>query len=416
MALTRRYCVTGLLAAPALLSLARRAAAAAVDVAGPEDLAAALRQAAPGSRLRLAPGEYGALAMKGLGSRSGAPVTLAAADPGRPPRLARMDLREASNLVLEGLHFEYRFARDDAKKIRPFQIVDSRGVTVADCRFDGDLARGVSAVDDGHGFGFGLTVRGTAGFRLTGTTFRDFFNGLHVNRSRDITVAGNEIRAMRMDGMKFAEVQDVRIEGNYIHDFNRSLDSEDHADMIQFWTNKTKAPSANVVIRGNLLSSGKGWFTQSIFMRNEEVDTGRAGREMFYRNILIEENAILNAHLHGITVGEADGLTIRNNTIVRNAGSQGARPNPNLWTPRINVAEISRDVTITGNVVARIEGWEGQSGWRVAENFTVQDRSKTEAGYYAAVFAGDPADPAGFAYRKGGPLDGAGIGARRFQR
>ena len=56
-------------------------------------------------------------------------------------------------------------------------------------------------------------------------------------------------------------------------------------------------------------------------MRNEMVDTGGAGDEMFYRNITIEDNVIYNAQVHGITVGETHGLTIKNNTILRNQAS-----------------------------------------------------------------------------------------------
>ena len=123
--------------------------------------------------------------------------------------------------------------------------------------------------------------------------------------------------------MNFAQVERVRIEANHIHDFNRVLESPDHADMIQFWTNGTTSPSSDITIRGNILNSGAGWFTQSIFMRNELVDSGKAEAEMFYRNVIIEDNVIINAHLHGISVGETAGLKIANNTVIRNARSQG---------------------------------------------------------------------------------------------
>ena len=43
-------------------------------------------------------------------------------------------------------------------------------------------------------------------------------------------------------------------------------------------------------------------------MRNEMVDQGKAGLEMYYQNITIENNVIYNAQTHGITVGETTGL------------------------------------------------------------------------------------------------------------
>lgn len=412
---SRRSFLGGLAAGSGLWVLPQATSAGSQDVSGPEALALALESVAPGTTLRLAPGDYGGLGFRRGGGAAGAPVTLAAADPAHPPRFDRMDLREVAHLVLEGLQFDYTFSAADKIYFRPFTVVDSRDVTIHGCLFDGDCARGVSAVDDGFGWAFGLGVTEVVGFAIEGCEIRDFFRGLVVARCRDVTVLGCDLHDLRMDGMNFAQVQNVRIEGNQIHDFNRSLDSKDHADMIQFWTNGTDAPSTDIVIRGNLLASGQGWFTQSIFMRNEEVDKGRAGDGMFYRNILIEENVIANAHLHGISVGETDGLVIRQNTVLRNALSEGEADNPPLWTPMIRVAEKARNVYITGNIVAKIVGYEGQTDWQVSDNLFVQDRTRMEAGFYDKVFTGSPADPATLRYLAGGPADGTGIGAARLQ-
>lgn len=416
---TRRR-LLGTLAATAGATLlpARLTAQVPVDIPGPEALATALAAATPGTVLRLAPGDYGGLGFRRGGGAAGAPVTLAAADPARPPRFDRMDLREVAHLVLEGLHFDYAFAAGDAIHIRPFGIVDSRDITIRNCLFDGDQARGVSAVDDGFGWGYGLGVTSIAGLVIAGCEIRDFHRGLVVLLCRDVAIMDNDLHDLRSDGMNFVQVQGVRIEGNHIHDFRASLDPAnlDHRDMIQFWTTGTDAPSTDIVIRGNLLASGRGAWTQSIFMRNEEVDQERAGREMFYRDVLIEENVISNAHLHGISVGETDGLVIRHNTILRNPLSEGRKDNPPLWTPRINVSSAARDVTIAANVVAAISGHEGQADWRVADNVTVQDRTRMEAGFFGVLFEGQPADPASLRYRPGGPLDGAGIGAAMLQR
>jgi len=215
--------------------------------------------------------------------------------------------------------------------------------------------------------------------------------------------------------MDFAQVSRVLIEGNHVHDFDRSLTSGDHADMIQFWTNGTEAPSIDVTIRGNLLASGAGAFTQSIFMRNDQVDRGLASFEaMAYRNLRIESNVIINAHLHGITVGESDGLVIANNAVLRNALSEGEDDNPGLWTPQIRVSPASRDVEVLRNVSIKVTGFEDQRDWRLEGNLVAQDRAPSEPGHYARLFAGmpagDPRDPATFAPRPNGPLDGTGIG------
>jgi parallel beta-helix repeat protein len=155
-------------------------------------------------------------------------------------------------------------------------------------------------------------------------------------------------------------------------------------------------------------------------MRNEMVDSRGAGKEMFYRNILIEENVILNAHLHGITVGETDGLVIRNNTVVRNAKASGEGGKPSLWTPRIKAAKASKNVRIERNVTAAVDGLDGQRDWVVADNLLVQDRSRMKPGFYALVFGpaalSAPELIESFTPLPGGPLDGTGIGAALLRK
>ncbi|WP_146592175.1 right-handed parallel beta-helix repeat-containing protein [Puniceibacterium confluentis] len=381
--------------------------------------AAALQEALAatpgGGRIVLAGGVYGVLALRGRSAPDSAPLVLRSADPANPARFSGLELRDMRNVILENVVFDYSFRPGDMLHLRPFQVLNSRGVTIRGALFDGDLARGRSAVDDGFATGFGLGVTGSTGVTLENSEIRGFYRGLVVHDSRQVLVRGNDLHGLRMDGMNFAQVRDLRIEANHIHDFARALDSGDHADMIQFWTNGTTAPSRDIVIRGNLLNSGQGWYTQSIFMRNDLVDRGLAGPAMFYRNVLIEGNMILNAHLHGITVGETDGLVIRNNTVVRNARSEGAAENPALWTPQIRVAEGSRDVAIQRNVTAKLSGPGSQPDWQVADNLFVQDRDRMGPGFYGTVFGPEalsrPDRPASFAPHPGGPLDGSGIGA-----
>ena len=400
------------------LGLMSTAQAETVPVATPAALQQALLAVAPGDVLVLGAGDYGQLDLRGLVMPQDRPVVLRGADDGAV-RFSGMQLRDVGGLVLENLSFDYSFAPGDPPHLRPFQIINSRGVTIRGALFDGDVARSVGPDSDGYGTAFGLSVRGSAQVTIEAVEIRGFFRGLVVSESRDLVVRGNDLHDLRMDGMNFAQVEDVLIEGNHIHDFARALASGDHADMIQFWTNGTETPSRDIVIRGNVLNSGGGWWTQSIFMRNELVDQGLAGAGMFYRNVLIEQNVIINAHLHGITVGETDGLIIRNNTVIRNARSEGADDNVALWNPRISVSAAARDVQILRNVVSRIAGVEGQADWVVADNVFVQDQGRLGEGLFydlafVAARTGDPQDLGAFSYLPGGPLDGTGIGASRL--
>jgi parallel beta-helix repeat protein len=385
------------------------------EITSPEELLEALNTVPPDTVLNLSAGNYGVLTLDGLQATASEPLVLQSADPSDPARFSGMVLRDVRGLVLKNLVFDYSFGSSDPNHFRPFQILDSQSVLIKGAVFDGDVATGMTPDKNGYPTGFGLGVRNSAGITVEDSEVENFLRGIVVRGSTEVTIKNNDIHSIRSDGMNFAQVTSVLIEGNHIHDFNRSLTSADHADMIQFWTNGTTAPSRDVVIRGNVLNSGDGLYTQSIFMRNELVDTGQAGDEMFYRDVTIEDNVIINAHLHGITVGETDGLIIRNNTVVRNARSERADDNPPLWTPQIRVVEASRDVQIQRNVTSKITGYARQPDWIVRDNLMVQDRGRMEPGFYDLVFMnareGDPSDLASFAPRPGGPLDGTEIGA-----
>ena len=181
--------------------------------------------------------------------------------------------------------------------------------------------------------------------------------------------------------------------------------------MIQFWTASTSRASENVVIRGNILDSAEGSSTQSIFMRNELIERGQAGDEMRYTNFLIEDNLIRNAHIHGIRIGESDGLTIRNNTLLHNAASGD---DGGVSEPAIRVSWASENVVVENNVAHDIVA--ENPGFTLQNNVMVQRDDPALANYYDALFVNADSDDltgtAELAALPGGMLETAGIGAR----
>lgn len=381
------------------------------------ELQKALSNASKGGDITLAPGDYGALSISTLKASPGTPLLLRSVDPAHPARFSEMTLRDVQNVTIDSVDFDYTYQPRDKIYLRPFQILSSTGVTIRNSLFDGDLWHGGGVTDDEFPTAIGLSVRSSSDVTLEDNEIRRFNRGTVISQSQNVIVRGTDMHTIRKDGMNFTEVTSVLIEKNHIHDFARSADSKDHADMIQFWTNQTQSPSRDIVIRDNLLNSGQGLYTQSIFMRNDQVDRGLAGYEMFYRNITIENNLIINAHLHGITVGETDGLIIRNNTVVRNSKSEGKKKNVALWVPQIRVNSASRSVLLSHNITSKIVGPDGQLDWRVEDNFFVQDRMRNKAGFYGQVFSpsvlSDPSRPEAFLPKKGGLLDGAKLGAQQ---
>ena len=388
------------------------------SVSNLNELYDALATATGGETILLAAGNYGDMALTGRSGFDTAfarTVTIASADPGNPAVITGLDVRGAQNLAFDGITFDYTFAPGDEIYYRPFSVSGSQNIAIRNSIFDGDVATGVSAVSDGYGYAVGLSFRDTAGVTIENNEFFDFNRGLGVSQSSDVVVRGNDIHDIRMDGMNFAEIAGALIENNYIHDFRGSANSLDHCDMIQFWTNRTDSPSTDITIRNNHLDIGNGTPTQSIFMRNEEVDSGRAGSEMLYQNILIEDNVIINGHLHGITVGETAGLTIRSNTVLHADGGSVDGVDSSVEIPQINVSAASKNVVIGNNAVADIKGFSGQPDWTVAKNAFVQDQDPQGFGFYGDVFLASSMNATdgvhAFSALQGGMLDRLDAGA-----
>jgi hypothetical protein len=359
-----------------------------INVAGIAEFQSALAVAKPGDILRLAPGDYGELALNGDDKphlKFSGEVTIAAKDPTRKPRFERTALTSVSNITFSDVLIDYDFQPETEPKFRYITITNSNNVTIKNSVIDGDNTRDTQTVADGYGTGIAIGVNNSTGVTIRNNRIFTWHRGAVFARSHQITVADNEFYDLRSDGIDFAGVTDVVISGNHFRDFRRSPASKDHPDMIQFWTRGTNLQTVNVTISDNYLDAGKGDATQSIFMRNEEVDTGRAGSEMYYKNIRIEGNLIRNGHLHGITLGEVDGLTIANNTLMQRVSSKvGGK----ISVPLINISKRAENVTVVNNIFPRQSQSlkVAPSNWNISSNFVAQRDIPTRPDYYDNIF------------------------------
>lgn len=363
---------------------------ATIAVSSLAELISALSQVKGGETILLAGGDYGRLALTGqTGINLNFPddVKIASADPEHPAVFSGLDVRNTKNLTFEDVVFDYQYTAGDPIHLRPFSITGSENITIKNSIFDGDVATGISEIDDGYGYAIGLSIRNSSDVTIEGNEFFNFHRAATFSDSHDLIVRDNNIHSIRMDGFNFSAVQKVLIEDNHFHNFITSKDSTDHSDMIQFWTAGTSVPSTDITIRNNHLDVGEGGWTQSIFMRNEVVDRGQAGYEMFYQNILIEGNVIYNGHLHGITLGEANNVVIRENSVLWADSTTpiGTAVAP-VNVPTIRVSGGSTNVEIYQNATAGIFGWQGQPSWNVFSNAIVQGQDSTAPGYYGDVF------------------------------
>lgn len=426
-----------LLALPAALAGASPTAdvpaapSSTVPVADDAALAAALATAAPGSVIALAPGRYGPLLLRDEpeAPATRGPLTLRSADPARPAAFPRILVRGVSGLTIENVvvspEQDRSLGRPERDRARAVSLLGVRDIVVRGVDFAGARLDMPDDPHHGYGTGIGLWVGdGSRDVRVEENLFRDWHRAGVFHSSSGIVLRGNDVTAIRSDGFDFAQVTDVLVEANRIGDF-ASVPQEqtsDHRDMIQFWTNGTERPSARITIRGNLLMSGTGVESQSIFIRNELVDTGQAGDEMFYRDFTIEDNVIHNAHVHGIRVGEIHGLAIRRNTVLHNADGGSGRP---VHVPTIRVTAAATGVEITDNIAHAIGTGTPRADipedWRITGNLIVQRKDPSRPGHYGQVFVNALADglarPEDLAVRPGGAAEApdAGAPATRFE-
>ena len=393
----------------------------ATSVNSAEDLWAALQTAKAGTVIELAPGNYGHLGINARWNHHWASfdgeVTIRSADPNKPATFSSISMLDVDNLTIDGVVVDYETPKGlTAKQIeedKAVQVRDSTNITFRNSVFDGDVLDNPSSPRDGLPVGLGLSIRWSENVLIENNEFLEWRTAGSFLTSSDVVVRGNDVHTIRVDGFTFVAVQDFLIEDNHLHDFAAKDGLGDHRDMIQFWTAGTTTPSKDIVIRDNYLDSGDGPWTQSIFMRNEAVDgEGGAGKEMFYRNILIENNTIYNGHLHGITVGETDGLTIVNNTLLHNpdAGDGG-----NVSRPRINVVDDALNVRITKNIAENVNASSG-----AFDNLRVQNRNPDADNYYGKLFidalSGGDSDLAELKGLAGGIVKKGGYGSSLTDR
>jgi hypothetical protein len=303
------------------------------SVSNVTQLTAALAAAAGGDRIELAGGNYGFMTPKNQFSSD---VTIVSANPANPAFFTGINIKTASHLIFDGILFDYTYASGDPSTLRKFDINSSSFITIRNSIFSGDTASG------GSGTGFGLSVWFSDNIVIEHNECLVWGRAIGVHESNNVAIRGNNIHSFSGDAIQMSGVVGMMIEDNWIHAAASPLS---HDDMIQLFNPAGGTRSENITIRGNFLDVGTGESVQLIFMGNESIGLGFDARA--YRDILIEDNVIYGAFVHGISVGEADGLVVQNNTLLHD-GHATSGPN---WIPQININSVSRNVVNAKNII-----------------------------------------------------------------
>lgn len=351
-------------------------------VSNQQELESALEQSTGGETILLESGNYGSLDLRGMNFTS--EVTIKSADPKDFAVIENVYMKDSSNISFDSLDFDFKTENGAHTN---FYVWSSTGISVSNSNFDGDTEKDVDSDLFGGPAGVAFKAFQSADITFENNKVESYQSGPTIIYSDDVSITNNELVGLRTDGIVVVASNGVLMEANHIHSFRSVAGSGEHIDSIQLFSSQQTEPSTDITIRGNFIDRGDGNFTQSIFIRNEAVDAGGAGEEMFYRNILIEDNIIFNAHSHGITVGETDGLTIRNNTVLFSEGADGS----SFSEPSIRVSDGATNVVIEDNIADRVTANE-EGGHQVSGNILVQHNDPAADNYIGDLFVNALAD------------------------
>ena len=312
-------------------------------------LTAALANARGGETFALAAGTYSEVALK---SRTFAtPITITSADATRPATVQHIALSGSSGVnftnidIGSALAAGEKIGSDTAAGI----ISNSSKITFDHVHVHGSMDNNAS--NDRYG----LSFRGSSAIKITNSSFEQLTRAALFGTSNDILVQNNSFTHLRSDGLDFAAVQNVTVDGNYFHDY--SPIAGDHPDAIQFWTSGTKVSSSDITITNNQIQFGGAQGAQGIFL-NDEVG------KLPYKRVTIDNNMVyVVAGYNGIYVANGEDVAVTNNSVLSNPSDR--------YKLRIDLGTIKRG-TVANNV-ADILLTGSLKGVGVADNLWVQD-------------------------------------------
>lgn len=382
---------------------------AATIVTNDAQLAAAIDNASGGDVIQLQSGTY---VLPEITKKFAQQVTITSLNANAPALISgRFEIRGGKNITIDGLKFKADFPPSAPEYLWFVRVVDeSQNIIVRNSDFEGS--------PDAEGYGIGIAIQvgdGSSDVLIEGNKFNLLNYCSTIGGASGVVFRGNEFSGCSADSMQLVSVTNVLIEGNYFHDSLKSLSSGVHQDMIQVFNYNKTTPSVGITIRDNIFDIGaNGRFTQTIFMGNEAVNNG-AGEEMYYGDITIVNNVIYNSHSAGISIGESNGLTIRNNTALKVSGNPITYPvNANAvgiaFMPVIKTKSISKNVIIEDNVAFQVTPSGGQSDWQTSGNVEITEESYPQHFSASSLAAGAPHD---YVIRKGSAIFNVGSSLMR---
>ena len=142
-------------------------------------------------------------------------VLVTSLDPNDRAVITKLELNGANKVTFDHLRFEFTGAA--AKNQTDVIIRKSSDITISDSEFKGLATAYVN--NGGKVAQSAVSVIDTKGFTFEGNEVSNFFHGVGLGRSQNVTIRDNDLHHIQGDGMRFSEMKGVTIENNWFHDF-----------------------------------------------------------------------------------------------------------------------------------------------------------------------------------------------------
>ena len=319
------------------------------------DLTAKLGTVKAGDTLLLAPGNYGLITIKSKNFVT--PITIKSASATNPAKIEQLNITGSRGITISGIDLGSPL---DASEVvnnchNTAQITNSSYISFDKVHVYGSLDGNPTNDRDG------LSFRGSNNISVTNSKFEQLARGVLVGTSQDVKIADNSFTYLSTDGIDFAQVQRVSVDGNTFSHFTPK--PGDHPDAIQFWTSGTTAASTDISITNNQILMGGPVGTQGIFLR-DELGT------LPYERVTIDNNLVyINNGYNGIAVVGGKNVTVTDNTVVSQTSD--------TLKLRINLTGVA-GATVANNVSDQFIT-SGSSNINVTNNLFFTDQPSASA-------------------------------------
>lgn len=243
-------------------------------------------------------------------------------------RFGPVELENWRNVTLDGGRFEAPAGADENQSL--LVAYNPEDLTIRNARFTG------YETPEGKLMVRGLSIRGGHNIAIEHSTIEHMATGSGFIRTDGVRFLDNDVRDIR-EGLDVQGARNLVIERNRFEQFHPF--EGDHADAIQIFTTGLTQPgdtgSRDIMIRDNLMLLNSK--AQGVFAGDE---IGLGGTDRGYARFRIEDNIVIGAAWHGITVRYTDGLIVRDNRLGRLEGSD-------IYDSRIDLD--GKSVVVEGN-------------------------------------------------------------------